>query len=151
MNMRVSEDEIENYLMKLSKGKDKSSIMYNKGRGFGSKSKVMYLMNQKGSGIGSTLVTPIAQNIQQAKSEIKHNKGIKRFALGSAGSHSAKRRRKRVKRKKSKKKSKKGSKSKKHKKKRKLGKKTKSKRKSLMKKKKKRKKSNKRSKKDIFG
>ena len=80
--MSFNEKQMEAFYRASIKGHVLPNMQYvnQRGRGFGNKTrrKQIYHINQRGS--GPTLVTPIAQDIQQAKSIIQHRNSIKRPA-----------------------------------------------------------------------
>ena len=77
-------EQWKDHFKKMAKGitsLDEIQVLNQRGRGLGNskKSKVLYKVSQKGSGIGPTsIVSPVAQGIAQAQSRLKESQGQKR-------------------------------------------------------------------------
>ena len=91
--MSFNSNNVLDFYKASIKGKVLPNMHYvnQKGRGISNKRRpIIYNINQKGS--GTSLVTPIAQDFQQAKSMIKHSNSIKRPGSHLTFSHPKKRR-----------------------------------------------------------
>ena len=74
-------EQWKDYFKKMAKGVtslDEIQVLNQRGRGLGNskKGKVLYRVSQKGSGLGpSSIVSPVAQGIAQAQSQLKESQG----------------------------------------------------------------------------